>query len=63
MAGITTIQHGATIVATGGREYRGTEYGLGQDPRVMTQLDFEALLASQICNPTIRNLAIPHPSS
>ncbi|MBN1889200.1 MAG: FAD-dependent oxidoreductase [Thermoflexales bacterium] len=41
---ITTIQHGVTIVATGGREYRGGEYGLGQDPRVMTQLDFEASL-------------------
>ncbi len=44
---ITPIHHGATIVATGGREYRGKEYGLGQDPRVMTQLDFEALLVDK----------------
>ncbi len=40
-----TISHGATIVAIGGREYRGKEYGLGQDQRIITQLDFETLLA------------------
>ncbi len=43
----TQIQHGVTIVATGGREYRGDEYGLGHDPRVMTQLDFEAMLVDK----------------
>jgi heterodisulfide reductase subunit A-like polyferredoxin len=41
------IQHGATIVATGGREYRGKEYGYGQDPRIVTGQEFEALLAKQ----------------
>ena len=41
----TTIQHGATIVATGGREYRGKEYGYGTDPRIVTGQEFEALLA------------------
>jgi heterodisulfide reductase subunit A-like polyferredoxin len=40
------IEHGVTIVATGGREYRGTAYLLGQDPRVMTQGDFEQLLVN-----------------
>ncbi|MEA3335777.1 MAG: FAD-dependent oxidoreductase [Chloroflexota bacterium] len=40
-----TIQHGVTIVATGGQEYRGNEYGLGQDSRVVTGLEFEVLLA------------------
>jgi len=44
---ITPIYHGATIVATGGREYRGKEYGLDQDPRVITQTDFEAMLANK----------------
>jgi len=39
------IRHGVTIVATGGREYRGNEYGYGQDPRILTQQEFEALLA------------------
>ncbi len=45
---VTPIYHGATIVATGGREYRGKEYGLDQDPRVMTQVDFEARLNSNL---------------
>ena len=39
------IEHGVTIVATGGQEYRGTAYLLGQDPRVMTQGDLESRLA------------------
>src|SRR5574341_1744703 len=42
------VEHGATIVATGGVEYKGREYGYGQDPRIVTQQQFEALLA----NPT-----------
>ncbi|UCG25922.1 MAG: CoB--CoM heterodisulfide reductase iron-sulfur subunit A family protein, partial [Chloroflexota bacterium] len=39
------IQHGATILATGGREYRGPEYGYGSDERIITQQQFEARLA------------------
>jgi heterodisulfide reductase subunit A-like polyferredoxin len=39
------VQHGVTIVATGGVEYKGREYGYGTDPRVVTQLEFERLLA------------------
>jgi len=39
------VQHGATIVATGGVEYKGREYGYGQDPRIVTQLEFEQQLA------------------
>ena len=45
---ITEIAHGATIVATGGQEYRGLEYGLGSDPRIITQTDFETLLAKAL---------------
>jgi heterodisulfide reductase subunit A-like polyferredoxin len=37
-------KHGATIVATGGVEYRGDEYGYGTDPRILTQQEFEAML-------------------
>ena len=44
--GEITVQHGATIVATGAREYRGPEYGYGRDPRILTQQEFEALLAA-----------------
>ena len=36
-----------TIVATGGVEYKGREYSYGQHPGIMTQLEFEALLANQ----------------
>jgi heterodisulfide reductase subunit A-like polyferredoxin len=39
------VRHGVTIVATGGVEYKGPEYGYGKDPRILTQLEFEALLA------------------
>ena len=39
------VRHGATIVATGGVEYRGPEYGYGTDPRIVTQQEFEARLA------------------
>ncbi|MFN2221821.1 MAG: FAD-dependent oxidoreductase [Candidatus Promineifilaceae bacterium] len=39
------IQHGATILAIGAREYRGPEYGYGSDDRIVTQQQFEALLA------------------
>ena len=39
------LRHGATIVATGGVEYRGQEYGYGSDPRILTQQEFEARLA------------------
>ncbi|MGD2176282.1 MAG: FAD-dependent oxidoreductase [Anaerolineae bacterium] len=38
------IRHGATVVATGGQEYRGPEYGYGSDPRIITQQEFEQVL-------------------
>ncbi len=38
------IEHGVTIVATGGQERRGGEYWLGQDPRVVTQQQLEEML-------------------
>ncbi|MBN1146106.1 MAG: FAD-dependent oxidoreductase [Anaerolineales bacterium] len=40
------VQHGVVIVATGGVEYKGREYGYGQDSRILTQLEFEQLLAN-----------------
>ncbi len=39
------IRHGVSIIATGGREYRGRDYGYGSDPHVITGMEFEALLA------------------
>jgi len=44
--GESEVRHGATIVATGGVEYRGPEYGYGTDPRIVTQQEFEAILSS-----------------
>lgn len=41
------VQHGATIVAIGGQEYRGSEYGYGTAARIVTQQEFEALLAAE----------------
>ncbi|MCU0586033.1 MAG: FAD-dependent oxidoreductase, partial [Desulfobacterales bacterium] len=38
------IEHGAIIVATGASEYRPSEYLYGQDPRVVTQVEFGDLL-------------------
>jgi heterodisulfide reductase subunit A-like polyferredoxin len=40
------IEHGITLVATGGQEHRGTTYGLGSDPRIITQGDLEQRLAA-----------------
>ncbi len=39
------VRHGATVVATGGREYRGDEYLCGSHPAVITGSEFESLLA------------------
>jgi heterodisulfide reductase subunit A-like polyferredoxin len=38
------VAHGATVLATGAQEYRGPEYGYETSPRVLTGLEFEAML-------------------
>jgi heterodisulfide reductase subunit A len=38
------VEHGVVLVATGGQEYKPTEYLYGQHPQVMTQKEFESLL-------------------
>lgn len=38
------VEHGVTIVATGGNQYEGPDYGLGQSPQVITQFDLEAMV-------------------
>ncbi|MCK4457885.1 MAG: CoB--CoM heterodisulfide reductase iron-sulfur subunit A family protein, partial [Thermoplasmata archaeon] len=43
----TQTHQGVIIVATGGEEYKPTEYLYGKDPRVMTQLEFEEKLAKE----------------
>ncbi len=41
------IRHSVTILATGGNESAGDQYKLGQDPRILSQTDFEEILAHQ----------------
>ncbi len=41
------VEHGITIVATGGQEYRGPEYGYGTDKRIITQQEFENRLTGE----------------
>ncbi len=43
---VERIQHGATIVATGGSEFTPDEYLYGRNDRVMTQREFHGLLGS-----------------
>jgi heterodisulfide reductase subunit A len=44
---IHEVKHGVIIVATGGEEYKGDEYGYGDHARIVTQMEFESLLSSQ----------------
>ncbi|MGQ9484137.1 MAG: NAD(P)-binding protein [Desulfosoma sp.] len=39
------LEYGALVVATGGEEYQPKEYGYGEDPRVITQLQLQKKLA------------------
>jgi len=47
----TTIRHGVTILAAGGQEYRGTDYGFGSDPRIITQQNLEELISERADKP------------
>lgn len=40
----TVVEHGATILATGGYEYKPTEFLYGQHPDILTHLDFDQAL-------------------
>jgi heterodisulfide reductase subunit A-like polyferredoxin len=40
------VEHGVAILATGGVEYKGEEYGYGTDPRIVTLQEFEGKLAA-----------------
>jgi heterodisulfide reductase subunit A len=45
-AGSTVLEHGVVIVATGGEEYKPTEYLYGESAQVVTQMELEANLES-----------------
>jgi heterodisulfide reductase subunit A-like polyferredoxin len=40
------IDHGVAVLAVGGVEYKGAEYAYGTDSRILTQTEFEGVLAS-----------------
>jgi len=42
---VTEVGHGAVIIATGARDYVPTEYGYGEDIRIVTQKEFQKQLA------------------
>jgi heterodisulfide reductase subunit A-like polyferredoxin len=39
------VRHAVILVATGGQEYRGPDYGYGNHPHILTQQEFEDRLA------------------
>ncbi len=41
------IEHGVTILATGAREYKPKEFGYGENPAVMTQLELDELMKDE----------------
>ncbi len=49
-----TIHHGVVIVATGAQPYQPTEFHYGEDPRVLTQLEFEEQISKR--TPDTKNL-------
>ena len=46
-----TVEHGITILATGGEEYRPQEYLYGDHPQVMTQYELEGNIAQGRVDP------------
>lgn len=44
---VNEIRHGAAVIATGAEEYKPTEYLYGQDPRVLTNIELEELIAKK----------------
>jgi heterodisulfide reductase subunit A len=52
------IRHGVVVVATGGVELETDEYLNGQDPRVMSQLSYEEMLAGEGLKDGVDNIAM-----
>ncbi len=52
------ISHGVTILATGAQEYRPKEFGYGENPGVMTQLELGGLIQAEPSQPAAWNRAV-----
>lgn len=48
------VEHGVTVIATGGKEYQPEEYLLGKDPRVLTHQELDQRFA--VKDPSLENL-------
>jgi heterodisulfide reductase subunit A len=52
-------EHGVVVVATGAEAYQPTEYLYGQDPRIVTQIEFESMIVREKVDwSTIRNVVM-----
>ncbi len=45
--GTTNLEHGVAIMATGGSPFSPTEYGYGEDPRILTSLELDRKFMSK----------------
>ncbi len=53
-----TVEHGAIIVATGGTEYKPTEYFYGKTDKVLTQLEFDNKLFNRELDPNAKTVVM-----
>ncbi|MCK4444433.1 MAG: CoB--CoM heterodisulfide reductase iron-sulfur subunit A family protein, partial [Thermoplasmata archaeon] len=52
------IRHGVVVVATGGKELKPNEYLYGEDPRVLTQLEYENMLVNGGLKDDVKSVAM-----
>jgi heterodisulfide reductase subunit A len=52
------VEHGAIIVATGGIEYKPTEYLYGKNDRILTQLEFDDKLFNNELDPKAKTVVM-----
>jgi heterodisulfide reductase subunit A-like polyferredoxin len=52
------VEHGVTVVATGGQEHRGAAFGLDSDARIITQGDLEQALADGSAQPPVSSVVM-----
>jgi heterodisulfide reductase subunit A len=56
--GVETLEHGVTILATGGDEARTTSYGFGASPSIITQKELEQKLADRSIDPRVLDTVV-----
>jgi heterodisulfide reductase subunit A len=56
-------EYGVVIIATGAGEYKPTEFSYGQNPRVLTQLEFEQVLSNKKLDDAVKEKLIKDKAS